>query len=81
MRVDSSLLTEMVGVIEGMNRNESLNIFKAYFQKKAEIILEDLIERAGDLNQTELIHANAQLDVYRKLIEFEKTINSELKLT
>lgn len=79
MKIDSALLTEMANVIEGMKRNDSFNIFKAYFTKKSEALLEELIGRAGILTKEELLEANARLEVYRNLIEFEKTIQSELK--
>ena len=78
MEINKSLLIEVSSIIDNLKRNDSYNIFSTYFKQKSIKVLEELVSSAGTITQEELIKANVQLEVYRSLEEFDKTITSEL---
>tara|TARA_R110000796_G_scaffold22417_2_gene65028 strand:+ start:330 stop:572 length:243 start_codon:yes stop_codon:yes gene_type:complete len=77
--INKETVSQLDSIVRHLKTTDSFQWFSQYFIEKRQHEIEELLITSGSITQEELIKANARLELYEELINFDITIERELK--
>lgn len=76
--MNKNIVDNVHSILNHLKTTDGYNYLVAYFKEKQRQVIDDLVKSAGVLTHEELLEANARLNIYKDLENFDKLVKEDL---
>lgn len=76
--MNKTVADNVYSILNHLKTTDGYDFLVAYFKEKQKDIIDELVKSAGVLTHEELLEANARLNIYKDLENFDKLVKEDL---